>query len=85
MKNIACEGDATTHGGNILSGTDRIQVNGRRAAHVGAKVSCPMHGDNEVIEGSSRMRCGSTLISCDGDQTRCGAHLIASADGARVI
>ncbi|VVE88361.1 PAAR domain-containing protein [Pandoraea bronchicola] len=85
MKSLAYEGDATSHGGKVLCGTDRIKVNGRRAAHVGAKVSCPIHGDNEIVEGTSRMKFGSTALSREGDQTRCGAHLIASAGGAKVL
>ncbi|MFK0376413.1 PAAR domain-containing protein [Pandoraea sp. NPDC090278] len=85
MNNLAYEGDATTHGGTVLSGTERITVNGRRAAHVGARVSCPIHGENEIVEGNRRMKFGTTLLSCDGHRTRCGAHLIASSGGAKVV
>ncbi|WP_175681879.1 PAAR domain-containing protein [Burkholderia cenocepacia] len=84
MKNIVYEGDTTSHGGKILTGSDRIKVKNRRAARVGDKVSCPIHGDNEIVEGSGRMRDGTTPLSRDGDHTRCGAELIASTDGARV-
>ncbi|MBR8292793.1 PAAR domain-containing protein [Burkholderia cenocepacia] len=83
MKNLAYEGDTTSHG-KILTGSDRIKVKNRRAARVGDKVSCPIHGDNEIVEGSDRMRDGTTPLSRDGDHTRCGAELIASTDGARV-
>ena len=84
MKNLAYEGDATSHGGKILTGSERIKVKGRRAARVGDKVSCPIHGDNEIVEGSGRMKDGTTPLSCDGDHTRCGAVLIASFSGAQV-
>ncbi|MCA8108031.1 MULTISPECIES: PAAR domain-containing protein [Burkholderia] len=84
MKNLAYEGDATTHGGRVLTGSDRIKVKGRRAARIGDKVSCPIHGDNEIVEGSSRMKDGTTQLSRDGDRTRCGAVLIAPSSGARV-
>ncbi|MEX3917147.1 PAAR domain-containing protein [Paraburkholderia sp. BR10872] len=84
MKNIAYEGDATSHGGKILTGSDRIKVQGRRAARIGDKVSCPIHGDNEIVEGSGRMKDGPTPLSRDGDHTRCGAVLIASSNGAQV-
>jgi len=56
MKKLAYEGDRTSHGGMVLSGSDRIKVKGRRAARVGIVVSCPIHGDNEIIEGSSRIK-----------------------------
>ncbi len=84
MKNLVYEGDATSHGGKILTGSDRIKVKGRRAARIGDKVSCPIHGDNEIVEGSGRMRDGITPLSRDGDHTRCGAILIASSGGAQV-
>ncbi|WP_423369138.1 PAAR domain-containing protein [Burkholderia sp. LMG 32019] len=84
MKNLAYEGDATSHGGKILTGSDRIKVKGRRAARVGDKVSCPIHGDNEIVEGGGRMKDGTTPLSRDGDHTRCGAILIASSTGAQV-
>lgn len=84
MKKLVYEGDATSHGGKVLSGSGRIKVQGRRAARVGDRVSCPLHGDNEIVEGSNRMKDGSTMLSRDGDHTRCGATLISSSDGARV-
>ncbi|KVP55977.1 PAAR domain-containing protein [Burkholderia ubonensis] len=84
MKNLVYEGDATSHGGKILTGSDRIKVKGRRAARVGDKVSCPIHGENEIVEGSDRMKDDTTPLSCDGDHTRCGAVLIASSSGAQV-
>lgn len=84
MKKLAYEGDSTSHGGKVLSGSDRIKVNGRRAAKVGILVSCPIHGDNEIIEGSSSMKDAGTPLSRDGDATQCGSVLIASTDGAKV-
>ncbi|AIO38773.1 PAAR motif family protein [Burkholderia cenocepacia] len=84
MNKLVYEGDATSHGGKILTGSDRIKVKGRRAARIGDRVSCPIHGDNEIIEGSGRMKDGTTPLSRDGDHTRCGAVLIASFGGAQV-
>jgi uncharacterized Zn-binding protein involved in type VI secretion len=84
MNNLAYEGDSTSHGGKVLSGSDRIKVNGRRVAKVGILVSCPIHGDNAIVEGSSLMKDAGTPLSRDGDATQCGSVLIASSNGARV-
>ena len=84
MTKLAYEGDDTSHGGKILTGSDRIKVKGRRAARIGDKVSCPIHGDNEITEGSGRMKDGATPLSREGDHTQCGAYLIGSSDGAQV-
>ena len=84
MKNLVYEGDATSHGGAILTGSDRVKVKGRRAARIGDGVSCPIHGDNEVVEGSDRMMDGARALSRGGDHTQCGAVLIASSGEAQV-
>lgn len=84
MKNLAYEGDTTSHGRKILTGSARIKVNGRRAARIGDVVSCPIHGNNEIVEGSSNMRDEGVGLSRDGDRTRCGSFLIATFGGATV-
>src|ERR1700738_178996 len=70
MKNLAYEGDATSQGGKIWTGSDRVKVEGRRAARVGDKVSRRIHGDNEIVEGSRSMEDGTTPLARDGDHAR---------------
>jgi uncharacterized Zn-binding protein involved in type VI secretion len=84
MKKLAYEGDSTSHGGKILSGSDRIKIKGRRAARVGDIVSCPIHGDNRIIEGGSSMTDAGVPVARDRDRTQCGSFLIATSDGATV-
>lgn len=84
MTNFAYEGDVTTHGGKILTGSGRIKVNGRRAARAGDLVSCPIHGDNPIVSGSSRMTDAGVPLVRDGDVTQCGSVLIARTSDATV-
>lgn len=84
MKKLAYEGDSTSHGGKILTGSDRIKVKGRRAARVGDMVFCPIHGDNRIVEGGGGIKDAGTPLSRDGDKTQCGSVLIAVSDGATV-
>ncbi|MBP0630867.1 MULTISPECIES: PAAR domain-containing protein [unclassified Cupriavidus] len=84
MTNLAYEGDSTSHGGKILTGSDRIKVNGRRAARQGDLVSCPIHGENRIIGGSTRLTDGSVPLACGGHETECGSVLIATSPGATV-
>jgi uncharacterized Zn-binding protein involved in type VI secretion len=84
MKNLIYVVDDTSHGGKVLTGSDRIKVGGRRAARVGDRVSCPEHGENDIIEGSSSMKDGGIPLARDGDHGRCGCVLIASSSGVRV-
>ncbi|AJG24464.1 PAAR domain-containing protein [Cupriavidus basilensis] len=84
MKVLAYEDDDTSHGGKILSGSDRIQVRGRRAARIGDIVSCPIHGDNKIVEGGASMTDAGVPLARDGDRTQCGSILIARWRGATV-
>jgi uncharacterized Zn-binding protein involved in type VI secretion len=84
MKNLIYVDDDTSHGGKVFTGSDRIKAGGRRAARVGDRVSCPEHGENDVIEGSSSMKDGGIRLARDGDRARCGCVLIASSSGVRV-
>jgi uncharacterized Zn-binding protein involved in type VI secretion len=84
MSSFVLEGDSTSHGGTVISGSDRIKVRGRRAARKGDLVSCPLHGDNEIVEGSDRMKDGDIPLALDGHRARCGCVLIASCGAARI-
>jgi uncharacterized Zn-binding protein involved in type VI secretion len=84
MSSFVLEGDSTSHGGRVISGSDRIKVRGRRAARKGDLVSCPLHGDNDIVEGSDRMKDGDIPLALDGHRARCGCVLNASSGAARI-
>jgi uncharacterized Zn-binding protein involved in type VI secretion len=84
MPSFVREGDSTNHGGKVISGSDRIEIRGRRAARKGDLVSCPLHGDNEIIEGTDRMKDGDLPLALDGHRTWCGCVLIASSGAAGI-
>jgi uncharacterized Zn-binding protein involved in type VI secretion len=50
MTSIACIGDATTHGGRIITGSDTMDILGKQVARVGDLVSCPEHGPNVIVQ-----------------------------------
>lgn len=54
MQGIVCLGDATTHGGKVISASSTMFINGVQVALVGDMVSCPLpgHGTNPIIEGA---------------------------------
>lgn len=45
-------GDKTTHGGQVLSASSTMIVNGKKVALIGDKVSCPKkgHGVNALLK-----------------------------------
>ena len=49
-KGFVLLGDKTTHGGQVLSASTTMIVNGKKVALIGDKVSCPKegHGVNAI-------------------------------------
>jgi uncharacterized Zn-binding protein involved in type VI secretion len=82
MPNVIYVGDATSHGGVVLSGSARVTLNGRGAARKTDKVSCPRCGDNEIAEGNDKMLDAHLPLAFHGNRTRCGAILLSSSQVA---
>ncbi|ROP61779.1 putative Zn-binding protein involved in type VI secretion [Enterobacter sp. BIGb0383] len=74
-------GDKTTHGGEVISASSTMIVNGRKVALVGDMVSCPQtgHGPNPIIEGSSEWSSDGKAIVIDGCKSQCGCQVISGA------
>ena len=74
-------GDKTDHGGVVLEGALGSEVNGRRIARVGDKVSCPKKGhggETVIVSGDPTCLIDGKPAARHGDKTSCGAVLIAS-------
>ncbi|KVQ59266.1 PAAR domain-containing protein [Burkholderia territorii] len=80
------EGDATDHGGRVLSCTSTNVVFGKPVALEGDMVSCPKCGGVYPIVAVRvrSMTFGGRAVATDGDRTACGARLIASQGNATV-
>lgn len=76
---IVRKGDAGTHGGSVTTGASRWRCEGAFIARKGDTYSCPLHGDNPIVQGSGRWRCEEQPIARHGDATACGATLISGA------
>ncbi|EQA6240014.1 TPA: PAAR domain-containing protein [Enterobacter ludwigii] len=80
-KGFVLLGDKTTHGGQVISASSTMIVNGKMVALIGDKVSCPIigHGINSIIEGSPEWFSDGKAIAVDGCRSECGCQLISSA------
>jgi uncharacterized Zn-binding protein involved in type VI secretion len=82
MKSPVCLGDVTSSGGEVVdcqhAGTHI--ANGRTAAVIGDRATCPLHGGTfEFIEGHpSRLMRGKRVV-LEGHKLACGCHAIAGA------
>lgn len=81
MINAIRLGDATDHGGQVISASSNMRINGRAVARKGDEVTCPRHPDinpNLIIEGFDRGTNNRTPIARHGYQAMCGCRLISS-------
>ncbi|RKS84476.1 putative Zn-binding protein involved in type VI secretion [Orbus hercynius] len=73
-------GDATNHGGKVISASSTMIVHGKPVARIGDMVSCPIngHGVTPIIEGDATFRDQGKPIALDGHHAGCGCVLISS-------
>lgn len=72
-------GDKTTHGGEVISASSTMIVNGKRVALVGDLVSCPRHGVNAITDGCPDWSEDGRAYVVNGCQSECGCEVISSA------
>ena len=83
---IITVGDATTHGGKVISGSPDHDIDGRAIARLGDKVDCPgvypggrPHGVNKIVTAHAAVTIGGVAIAVDGCETECGCKLIGKS------
>lgn len=80
MRKVIRLGDATSHGGKVISvRASNFTVGGVPVACVGDSCSCPIAGHTgcKIASGSDHHRIDGVAIAFDGDKTTCGATLKA--------
>lgn len=77
MLALARLGDATTHGGKIISASSTLFVNGTPVALIGDRVSCPNHGTNCIIEGDSTTFDNGVSVVVNHCLCECGCRIIS--------
>lgn len=79
-KGLVRLGDRTSHGGEVITATSAIVIEGKAVARVGDLVRCPQvgHGVNPIIEGSPVWISGGKAVAVDGCRTACGCELMTS-------
>lgn len=74
-------GDATDHGGEVVTASETMQFDGRRVARKGDKVVCKVHpgvAPNVIEEGDESMCDEGLPIAHHLHKTTCGCHLLSS-------
>lgn len=85
-KGFVLLGDKTTRGGQVISASSTMIVNGKNVALVGDAINCPVvgHGINTIIEGSSEWISDGKDIVVDGCHCECGCQVLSSAPDCSV-
>ena len=73
-------GDATSHGGKVITASTTHLAGGIGIARVGDKVTCPVsrHGLNTIVEGTATYLIGGRMVALHGHRSACGCTLISS-------
>lgn len=80
MKGVIRLGDATSHGGKVVSTSGTAYVNRIAVARQGDACVCPMIGHTHCViaEGDPMVLVDGIPVAFEGHKTSCGATLISS-------
>jgi len=81
MIDLILLGDATDHGGEVITASETMRYGGRRVARKGDLVTCPLHPDvhpNLILEGDENIMDAGVPIARNGHKATCGCRLISS-------
>jgi len=81
MKGVIRLGDATSHGGKVISAAPQAVVHDIAVARQGDKCFCPIAGHSPcfIVEGDPLVLVDGRPVAFEGHKTSCGASLISSA------
>ncbi|WP_411703666.1 PAAR domain-containing protein [Edaphovirga cremea] len=71
-------GDKTDHGGVVTTACSGFENDGAMVACEGDTVVCPQHGATVIVGHAQGFSVSGKNVAREGDQTSCGARLIAS-------
>ena len=80
MQEIARVGDRISHGGEIVTGSNKCEVNNRPVARVGDTVECDIHGTQTIVAGSSNLVDENRDVARIGDLVSCGAVIVTGSE-----
>jgi uncharacterized Zn-binding protein involved in type VI secretion len=83
---IIVVGDATDHGGKVISGSPHHDVGGKAIARLGDQVDCPKrypsgtpHGVNKIITAHPTVSVDGIPVAVQDCITECGCKLIGAS------
>lgn len=78
MRGVIRIGDKLSSGGEVLDASAGMKFMGRDVACKGDRVSCPVHGINQIAEGDEGSVRNGRPIALHGHRCLCGCTLVTS-------
>ncbi|VBB14429.1 PAAR domain-containing protein [Burkholderia stabilis] len=82
---IIVVGDATSHGGRVVTGSETHKVGDKGIARLFDVVDCPMtypdgrpHGLNKIVEAHPTFTIDGRRVALHGHRSECGCTLMGS-------
>jgi len=73
------KGDSISHGGQIVTGSPDVKINGKEAARIGDAVICSLHGPQVIAGGSPNVFYNGRAAARVGDPISCGATIVTGS------
>lgn len=73
MPPVARLTDTSSHGGEIVTASATVTVNGLGVARLGDTLRCPLHGDQPLVEASATVSADGLGVVRVGDKAYCEA------------
>ncbi|NDL01518.1 PAAR domain-containing protein [Photorhabdus bodei] len=73
-------GDKLSSGGEVISASSSIEIDGKSAALLHDVVSCPLegHGINRIVKANAQFISDGKLVAFDKALCQCGCYVISS-------
>ncbi|MFL6660270.1 MAG: PAAR domain-containing protein [Massilia sp.] len=79
MRKVIRQNDPTSHGGTVSHvAATHFKVGGIAVARVGDRITCPIHGDGEIVEGDQHHTIDGIPVAYEGHKGSCGAVLTST-------
>lgn len=76
---IIVEGDYTTSGGRVITGSQETDIDGFRVARINDKCTCPQHkGTFPIVTGDITFMVDGQPVARHGDKLACGCALVST-------
>ena len=78
----AVAGDATSSGGQVITGSPFTDIDGKPVARVNDKATCPTHkGTFPIVDGDPTTIIDGEAVALHGSSLSCGCKVIAAQLG----